>query len=154
MTILNMNEIITHSPEETEHFAAELARSLERGTVILLFGGLGAGKTAFTRGFARGLGITEPVSSPTFTIVQEYAIPGGGMLYHMDLYRIDDPDSALAFGIDEFLEDKNAFCVIEWPERGEGLYPPAKTVKIDVIRDEKQPETRSFRIFYPEMRKK
>jgi tRNA threonylcarbamoyladenosine biosynthesis protein TsaE len=144
-----MKEFTTHSPEETEKYAGELARSLARGTVLLLFGGLGAGKTAFTRGFARGLGITEPVSSPTFTIVQEYVIPSGGMLYHMDLYRIDDPDSALAFGIDEFLEDQNAFCVIEWPERGEGLYPPGKTIRIDVIRDEKEPETRTFQIKNP-----
>ena len=144
-----MNEFTTNSPAETEEYAGKLAKSLSRGTVILLFGGLGAGKTAFTRGFARGLGITEPVSSPTFTIVQEYVIPAGGMLYHMDLYRIDDPDSALAFGIDEFLEDPNAFCVIEWPERGEGLYPPGKTIRIDVIRDENKPETRTFRIHAP-----
>ena len=144
-----MNEFTTYSPEETERYAGELAKSLSRGTVILLFGGLGAGKTAFTRGFARGLGIMEPVSSPTFTIVQEYVIPSGGMLYHMDLYRIDDPDSAQEFGIDEFLEDQNAFCVIEWPERGEGLYPPGKTIRIDVIRDETQPEVRTFRIQNP-----
>ena len=140
-----MNETTTHSPEETERYAGEFARSLKKGSILLLYGGLGAGKTAFTRGFARGLGITEPVSSPTFTIVQEYAIPSGGMLYHMDLYRIDDPDSALAFGIDEFLEDPDAFCVIEWPERAEGLYPPEKTVRIDVIRDESVPDKRIFR---------
>ena len=141
-----MKEFTTYSPEETEQFAGELSRSLAKGTVILLFGGLGAGKTAFTRGFARGLGITEPVSSPTFTIVQEYEIPAGGMLYHMDLYRIDDSDAALAFGIDEFLEDQNAYCVIEWPERGEGLYPSGKTLRIDVIRDESQPNVRTFRV--------
>lgn len=144
-----MNETTTYSPEETERYAGELARSLKKGSILLLYGGLGAGKTAFTRGFARGLGITEPVSSPTFTIVQEYAIPGGGMLYHMDLYRIDDPDSALAFGIDEFLEDPDAFCVIEWPERAEGLYPPEKTIRIDVIRDESLPDKRIFRMKNP-----
>ena len=140
---------MTHSPEETERFAAELAGSLKKGTVLLLYGGLGAGKTAFARGFARGLGIVEPVSSPTFTIVQEYAIPDGGMLYHMDLYRIDDPESALAFGIDEFLEDPGAFCIVEWPERAEGLYPPGKTIRIDVTRDEAEPDIRTFSIRNP-----
>ena len=141
---------LTKSAEETEIIGKRLAASLEAGGIkraaIAMRGELGVGKTAFTRGFARGLGITEPVSSPTFTIVQEYEIPAGGMLYHMDLYRIDDPDSALAFGIDEFLEDQNAFCVIEWPERGEGLYPPAKTIRIEVVRDESRPDVRTFRI--------
>ena len=139
-------EYRTNGPEETELLGCSLGKILVPGMVLAYTGDLGAGKTAFTRGFARGLGITEPVSSPTFTIVQEYVIPSGGMLYHMDLYRIDDPDSALAFGIDEFLEDVNAFCVIEWPERGEGLYPPGKTIRLNVERDEKEPETRTFRI--------
>ena len=75
------------------------------GKTILLFGNLGAGKTVFSRGFARGLGITEPVSSPTYTIVQEYDIPSGGRLYHLDLYRISGVESALAFGVDEFIEE-------------------------------------------------
>ena len=143
---MNKKEYHTFSPEETMEAAKEIASSLAPGAVIALHGDLGAGKTVFSRAFARALGITEHVSSPTFTIVQEYVIPSGGMLYHMDLYRIDDPDSALAFGIDEFLEDQNALCVIEWPERGEGLYPPGKTIRIDVIRDEKEPDTRTFRI--------
>jgi len=139
-----MKDFTTNGPEETEKLAGELARTLPKGTTVLLFGGLGAGKTAFTRGFARALGVTEPVSSPTFTIVQEYKLPQGGMLYHMDLYRIDNADSALAFGMDEFLNDRNAYCVIEWPERAEGLYDPASTVRIEVIRDESEPLKRTF----------
>ena len=92
-----MKTFETCSPEETETLAAQIAAEIRPGTILLLRGDLGAGKTAFARGFARGLGITDPVSSPTFTIVQEYVCPDGRMLYHMDLYRINDSDAALAF---------------------------------------------------------
>ena len=116
--------IVTRSEAETEAFAAALARELPRGTVLTLDGDLGAGKTVFSRGFARGLGITEPVSSPTYTILQEYPLPsGGGMLYHLDLYRIADEVSALAFGVEEYLDDPASFALIEWPERIAGILP-------------------------------
>lgn len=121
----------THSPEETEALAARIAGGTKPGAIILLRGDLGAGKTAFTRGFARGLGIQDPVSSPTFTIVQEYPFGGKKMLYHMDLYRISNSDAALAFGIDDFLFDKNAISLIEWPERAEDLYP-ADAINIEI----------------------
>lgn len=121
----------THSPEETEALAARIAGGIKPGAIILLRGDLGAGKTAFTRGFARGLGIQDPVSSPTFTIVQEYPFGGKKMLYHMDLYRISNSDAALAFGIDDFLFDKNAISLIEWPERAEDLYP-ADAINIEI----------------------
>lgn len=111
------------SAEETEAFAAAFARSLPKGAVVALHGNLGAGKTVFARGFARGLGIQEPVSSPTFTLVQEYPFPGG-VLYHLDLYRINDSDAALAFGVDEFLYDANAYSLVEWPERIADILPP------------------------------
>ncbi len=117
-------EIISRSEAETEAFAATLARELPPGAVIALDGDLGAGKTVFSRGFARGLGITEPVSSPTYTIVQEYPLPGGkGMLYHLDLYRIANSASALAFGVDEFLDDPESTALVEWPERIEDIMP-------------------------------
>ncbi|MBO4303765.1 MAG: tRNA (adenosine(37)-N6)-threonylcarbamoyltransferase complex ATPase subunit type 1 TsaE [Lentisphaeria bacterium] len=116
-------QYITHSPEETEQAAKEIASELSPGWVVALYGDLGAGKTVFSRGFARALNITEPVSSPTFTIVQEYPCEKG-VLYHLDLYRIDDTDAALAFGVDEFLYDKNAYALVEWPERlDKGLFP-------------------------------
>lgn len=129
--IIFMKVIETHSYEETELLAARVARSLKKGAVLALFGDLGAGKTVFSRGFARGLGITEPVSSPTFTIVQEYPCPDNSMLYHLDLYRIDNSDAALAFGVDEFLYDKNAYCLLEWPERIPELLPP-ETIRITI----------------------
>ena len=133
------NEIFeSSSPEETERFAAELAALLSPGSVIALHGDLGAGKTVFARGFARGLGVTEPVSSPTFTIVQEYATPRG-MLYHLDLYRIENSDAALAFGADEFLYDRAAFVLLEWPERIADILPPhAMHIEIHHAGEEKR----------------
>lgn len=118
-----IQKIISGSEAETENFAEELARQLLPGSVVTLRGDLGAGKTVFARGFARGLGITEPVSSPTYTIVQEYALPGGGRLYHLDLYRIGSPEAALAFGVDEFFDDDNSFTLVEWAERITGIIP-------------------------------
>jgi len=125
------NKIETNSPGETERIASDLAKSLPKGSVVALYGDLGAGKTVFARGFARGLGITEPLSSPTFTIVQEYPVPGGGNLYHLDLYRIDNSDAALAFGVDEFLNDPDARVLLEWPERIEDLLPEG-TIRISI----------------------
>ena len=116
--------IVTRSEEETEKAGFELAASLAPGSSVLLRGNLGAGKTVFSRGFARGLGITEPVSSPTYTIVQEYDLPAGGRLYHLDLYRISDVHAGLAFGVDEFLDDPEGYALIEWPDRISGILPP------------------------------
>ena len=127
-----MNEFVTHSPEETERYAGELAKSLKRGTVILLFGGLGAGKTAFTRGFARGLGIMEPVSSPTFTIVNEYEgekLP----VFHFDMYRIEDEDEPIEIGYDEYFM-RGGVCIIEWPQNIQNSLPKTRT-DIEILRD-------------------
>ena len=114
---------LSTSEAETEARGAALARELVPGSVVLLYGDLGAGKTVFSRGFARGLGVTEPVSSPTYTIVQEYELPTGNRLYHMDLYRISDERAALGFGVDEFLSEPGAISLVEWPERIRGLLP-------------------------------
>ena len=115
---------ISHSVADTENFAADFVKDLPRGSVIALHGDLGAGKTVFARGMARGLGITGAVSSPTYTIVQEYDMPDGGRFYHLDLYRIADEHAALGFGVDEFLDDPTAVTLLEWPERITGLLPP------------------------------
>ena len=122
--------------EETKAVAAKIAESCHPGAVYALKGDLGAGKTVFSGGFATALGIAEPLCSPTFTIVQEYDIrcerlPDLKRLYHMDVYRIQDSDSALAFGIDDFLDDDTAVKLIEWPERVEKLLPP-ETVMIEI----------------------
>ena len=114
---------ISVSETETEAIGAEVARICPRGSVVLLDGDLGAGKTVFSRGFARELGIDEPVSSPTYTIVQEYELPERGRLYHLDLYRISGAEAALAFGVDEFLNDPSSYALVEWPERITGILP-------------------------------
>ena len=136
------NTLISRSETETENFAAELARRLAPGAVVTLNGDLGAGKTVFARGFARGLGITEPVSSPTYTIVQEYPLDGGGRLYHLDLYRINSPESALAFGVDEFFDAPDAYTLVEWAERIGGIIP-SDAVNVTIIqRSENEREIR------------
>ncbi|MBO7328582.1 MAG: tRNA (adenosine(37)-N6)-threonylcarbamoyltransferase complex ATPase subunit type 1 TsaE [Lentisphaeria bacterium] len=110
-----MKKIISHSETETENFAFELAKTLSPGVVLTLEGDLGAGKTVFARGFARGLGVKEAVSSPTYTIAQEYALEGNKRLYHLDLYRISSAEAGLAFGVDEFFNDPKAYALVEWP---------------------------------------
>lgn len=94
-----------------------LAAGLRPGTVVALYGDLGAGKTVLSRGIARGLGIAEAVTSPTFTVVQEYPRADGTYLFHLDLYRIRDEAAALAFGVDEYLFARDGVTLVEWPER-------------------------------------
>ncbi|MGI6355501.1 MAG: tRNA (adenosine(37)-N6)-threonylcarbamoyltransferase complex ATPase subunit type 1 TsaE [Lentisphaerae bacterium] len=123
-------QINSHSEEETLSLGKALAKLLRPGMVVALYGDLGAGKTALSRGVARGLGITEPVTSPTFTVVQEYRTPGGIWFYHLDMYRITDEQAALAFGIEEYLFADNAIAMVEWPERIAGLLRPGAVLNI------------------------
>ena len=107
-------EFITNSPEETEALGAAVAKRLPAGTVIAYRGDLGAGKTAFTRGLARGLGCTEQVTSPTYTIVNEYM--GGRLpLFHFDMYRLTSSDDLWDIGWEDYL-DRNGICAVEWSE--------------------------------------
>ena len=108
---------ISQQPESTVEFGKKIASLLKPGMVVALDGDLGTGKTVISRGIARGLGVTSPVTSPTFTVAQEYQLSDNRFLYHLDMYRIDDENSALAFGIDEFLFAPNAITIVEWPER-------------------------------------
>lgn len=117
-------KIISRSEEDTASLARELAAKLPRGTVIALYGDLGAGKTVFSRAFAKAIGVTETVSSPTYTIIQEYLLDDGGYFYHLDLYRIQNSRDALAFAVDEYLNDANSYALLEWPERIEDILPP------------------------------
>ena len=119
---MKFSKVISSSEEETVKLAAAFASSLPRPAVVTLTGDLGTGKTVFSRGMARALGVEGPISSPTFTIVQEYEIETG-LLFHMDLYRIADDEDALTFGIEDFLTDKTAICIIEWPQRLSCLLP-------------------------------
>ena len=105
---------LTNSPKETEAVAERLAKVLQAGTVIAYRGDLGAGKTAFTRGLARGLGYAEPVTSPTYTIVNEYL--GGRLpLFHFDMYRLASSDDLWDIGWEDYL-DRNGIAAVEWSE--------------------------------------
>ena len=107
-------QYITNSPEQTEALGFALAKKLQPGTVIAYTGDLGAGKTAFTRGLARGLGIREPVTSPTYTIVNEY-LSGRLPLFHFDMYRLSCSDDLFDIGWEDYLE-RGGVCAVEWSE--------------------------------------
>ena len=113
----------TKSEDETIALGERLARELPRRAVVLLIGDLGAGKTTLTKGIVKGLGAAEPeeVSSPTFTLIHEYG--EGGRVYHVDLYRLDEPRQVRTLGLEELLE-RDAVMLVEWGERFPELWPP------------------------------
>ena len=111
-----LREVVSASPEETEAIAAELARELRRGDVVTVSGELGSGKTTFVRGACRALGVTQPVTSPTFTVGHRY-----DGVAHLDLYRFAGVSSAEWGDLEPYFDDTIAF--VEWPEAGEGALP-------------------------------
>ncbi|MDF7823721.1 tRNA (adenosine(37)-N6)-threonylcarbamoyltransferase complex ATPase subunit type 1 TsaE [Pontiellaceae bacterium B12227] len=137
-----MRVVETNSPEETWELAAEIADELQAGTVMALHGDLGAGKTCFIQGFAVALGIDEPVTSPTYTLIGEYE--GRLPFHHLDLYRLSGPEEALGLGLEEYF-DVNGITAIEWAERAEGLLPD-DLLHIEIKADE-ETQTRTFRIY-------
>ena len=104
----------THSPEQTEALGEALGKVLRPGTVVAYTGDLGAGKTAFTRGLAKGLGASEPVTSPTYTIVNEY-LSGRIPLFHFDMYRLGSSEDLFDIGWEDYLE-RGGVCALEWSE--------------------------------------
>ena len=127
-------EYITHSPLETEGVGAALAAVLRPGTVIAYRGDLGAGKTAFTRGLARGLGCQEIVTSPTYTIVNEYL--GGRLpLFHFDMYRLASSDDLWDIGWEDYLE-RGGICAVEWSENVADAMEDAICVTIEKLGEE------------------
>ncbi len=119
--MITSQQVDTSSLEETLRFGERLGREFQRGDVVALFGELGAGKTALVKGIARGLGITQEVTSPTFTLVHEYT-GGRLLLFHIDLYRLDNLEQTLAIGIEEYLNGPGV-TAIEWSEKIEPLLP-------------------------------
>lgn len=111
-------DFISHSPEQTRRFGARLGALLQAGDVIGLEGDLGTGKTCLAQGVGLGMGVVEPITSPTFTLIAEHRPPPPApVLYHIDLYRLADPvGEALAFGLEEYLYDEGV-CLIEWADR-------------------------------------
>ena len=124
-------EFITHSPEETERVGAALGRVIPAGTVIAYEGDLGAGKTAFTRGLSRGLGCAEQVTSPTYTIVNEY-LSGRCPLFHFDMYRLGSSDDLWDIGWEDYLE-RGGVCAVEWSENVEDALEGAITVTVEKL---------------------
>jgi len=134
MLLMRMATFISHSPAETEALGERLGRTAAAGLVIGLTGDLGAGKTQFVRGLARGLGVTARVHSPTFTLVNEY---GGGRLklFHLDLYRLETAEQIRSAGIEEFLAP-DGVAVIEWVERlGAGTGKKWLPVKLEIVNE-------------------
>lgn len=125
-----MVEYISHSVTETEEIGARLGAVLHGGTVVVYQGGLGMGKTAFTRGLARGLGCRSRVTSPTFTIVNEY--DGRIPLFHFDMYRLPDSDALFDIGWDDYLE-RNGVCAVEWSENVADAIP-ADAIRVTITR--------------------
>ncbi len=122
-----MEEITTKNLEETQIFAEELAKKMKGGEVLLLSGDLGAGKTSFTQGFAKGLGISQRIISPTFIIMRSYDIleneKGFKKFFHVDLYRTESEHDIEGLGLLELMSDKENIVVIEWPDRLGKLKP-------------------------------
>ena len=109
----------TNSEQETEDLGARVAGALPDGSVVAFYGELGSGKTAFVRGMARGMGIAAPVSSPTFTIVNEYL--GARSLFHFDMYRLGSADELYDIGWEDYL-GRNGVCAVEWSENVEDAF--------------------------------
>ena len=124
-------EFITNSPEQTEQVGQRLGQTLRPGTVLAYLGDLGAGKTAFTRGLARGLGATEMVTSPTYTIVNEY-LSGRMPLFHFDMYRLSSSDDLWDIGWEDYLE-RGGVCAVEWSENVADAMEGAVTVRIEKL---------------------
>ena len=127
-------QFLTNSPEETEKIGAALAQTLTPGTILAYRGDLGAGKTAFTRGLARGLGCRELVTSPTYTIVNEYL--GGRLpLFHFDMYRLASSDDLWDIGWEDYLE-RGGICAVEWSENVEDAMEGAICITIEKTGEE------------------
>ena len=135
-------EYLSHNEAETEALGARLAAVLTPGTVVAYRGGLGMGKTAFTRGLAKGLGYGGRVTSPTFTIVNEY--DGPTPLFHFDMYRLPDADALFDIGWEDYL-DRGGVCAVEWSEQVAEAMPP-ETVYVTISRRPEDDRARTITI--------
>ena len=135
-------QITTHSADETQALGQRLAKRLLPGDVIAYFGDLGAGKTALTRGIAQGLGVTDLVTSPTYTIVNEY-LPGRIPLFHFDMYRLGSSDELCDIGWEDYLA-RGGVCAVEWSENVEDALRDA--IHITIEKDPLEPDTRRITI--------
>jgi tRNA threonylcarbamoyladenosine biosynthesis protein TsaE len=134
-----MGEIITRSERETMEFAESLCKSLKMPSIVCLKGQLGSGKTVFVKGFAHALGLDrKAIKSPTYTYVRQYKIKGG-FLYHFDFYRISELDDLMSHELKELLARKNAYFLIEWPEKLNKLEIPGRIdINIDYLNEKER----------------
>ena len=135
-------QFVSHNTQETEQFGEEVAKSLRGGDVLAFTGSLGMGKTAFTRGLARGLGCRGRVTSPTFTIVNDY--DGKTPLFHFDMYRLGSSDELFDIGWDDYLA-RGGVCAVEWSERVSDALPD-DTIYVDIARGEEDENMRTITV--------
>ncbi len=135
-------QITTYSADETQALGIKLAKRLQPGDVIAYFGDLGAGKTALTRGIAQGLGITDIVTSPTYTIVNEY-LTGRLPLFHFDMYRLGSSDELFDIGWEDYLA-RGGVCAVEWSENVEDALQGA--IRVTIEKDPFEADTRRITI--------
>lgn len=138
-----MTEYRSNSSEETEKIAGQIASQLRAGDVLLLRGDMGVGKTVFTKGFCRALGVEECVTSPTFTVVNEYE-GAQFCIYHFDLYRIEDGDELIEIGFEEYLQS-GGICVIEWPQNAKA-YMPTHRIEVEITKSDME-NGRNIKVF-------
>lgn len=137
----------TGSPEETFHLGEKIGQGLKGGEVICLYGELGAGKTVLAKGLGRGLGIKEEITSPTFTLIQQYEIQEGKLQFiHMDLYRLQVPEEAEVIGVTDYFRE-DCVCLLEWPEIIQDILPEDR---LEVWIEGSGDLTRSIRLNYRE----
>ena len=135
-----MQEIITKTPIETEDLGLKLARDLKTGDIVVLTGVLGAGKTVFSRGIAKGLNIKSRVISPTFVLVRKHRGKLNGLkinLYHIDLYRLENANDIASLGLEDIFEDTNGIFLIEWGKKDENLHASWE-IEIETVGENKR----------------
>ena len=136
-------EYISNSEQDTKNIGKELTKNLQGGDILCLYGDLGAGKTALTKGIAEGLGIKEDITSPTFTLMNIYLIKNSKLktqkLVHIDTYRLENEKQLVEIGAEDYLGAPDTVCVIEWPEKIEGLLI-GKVIKTIQIKNQGQDE--------------
>lgn len=139
-----MFEFVSHSEEDTIQFAENFAKNLNKNSIIVLTGDLGSGKTKFTEGILRFFGLENEISSPTFTIVNEYDAKDF-KIFHFDLYRLSDIDEFYSMGGEEYLQ--NGLCIFEWGELIEEILPK-DYIKIEFLRDANNTNFRKINVRY------
>ena len=136
------HEIIINGIEDLDRAAAEFLKEIGDNTLVAFYAPMGSGKTTFTTAICRVLGVTDPVGSPTFAIVNEYMREDGDPMYHIDFYRITKPAEAIEIGLYDYL-DSGCLCIMEWPENIEDLLPE-ETLKVSIHVNEDMSRTISW----------